>query len=89
MVKLDFVTQEANAFCLDAKRLEENVNRVVTKLETHNQSSKNGTTCVISIVRKVVDKSDRNIPLIFTPVVKEFSNVSKEFQDKPPLICNT
>ena len=55
ITKLDFLTQEVNAFCLDAKRLKENVNSVVTKLETHNQNLKSGTTCVIPIVRKVVD----------------------------------
>jgi len=36
MAKLDFLTQEVNAFRLDAKRLKENVNSVVNKLETHN-----------------------------------------------------
>jgi len=86
MAKLNFLTQEANAFCLDAKRLKENVNRVVTKLETHNQNPKNNTTCVIPIVRKVMDKPDNTIPPIFTLVVKEFSDVLKEFQDKPSLI---
>jgi len=82
MSKLDFLTQEANAFRLDANWLKENVNRVVTKLETHNQNPKS-STCVIPIVKKVVDKPYSTIPLIFTPVVKEFSEVSKEFQDKP------
>ena len=47
MAKFDFLTQEANAFCLDAKWLKENVNRVVTKLKTNNQNPKSGTTCVI------------------------------------------
>jgi len=40
MAKLDSLTQEANAFYLNAKRLKENVNRVMTKLETHNQNPK-------------------------------------------------
>ena len=64
---------------LDAKQLKENVNRVVTKLETHNRNLKSSTTCVIPIVRKVVDKPNSIIALIFTPVVKEFSDVPKEF----------
>ena len=89
MAKLDFLTQEANAFRLDAKRLKENVNRVVTKLKTHNQNPKSGTTCVIPMVRKVVDKPDSTILLIFTPVLKAFHIVPKEFQDKPPSICDT
>jgi len=88
MAKLDLQTQEANAFRLDAKRLKENVNRVVTKLETHNQNTKNSTTCVIPILRKVVDKPNSTIPPIFTLVVKEFSDVPKEFQDKPSPICD-
>jgi len=36
-----------------------------------------------------VDKPDSIIPLIFTPVVKEFSDVPKEFQDKLSPICDT
>ena len=87
--KLDFLTQEANDFRLDVKRLKENVNWVVTKLETHNQNPKSGVTCVILVVRKVVDKSDSTIPSIFTSVVEEFSDVLKEFQDKPLPICDT
>ena len=83
MTKLDFLTQKPNAFRLDAKRLKENVNRVVSKLETHNQNPKSSITCVIPIIRKVVDKPDSTIPPIFTPVIKEFSDVPKEFQDKP------
>jgi len=39
--------------------------------------------------RKVVDKPDNTIPPIFTPIVKEFSDVSGEFQNKPPPICDT
>jgi len=70
MAKLDFLTQEVNAFRLDAKRLKENVNRVVIKLETHKQNLKSGTTCVILIIRKVMDKPESTIPLIFTLVVK-------------------
>jgi len=65
MAKLDFLTQEANDFRLDAKWLKENVNMVVTKLETYNQNPKSGTSCVILIVRKVVDKPDSTIPPIF------------------------
>ena len=61
----------------------------MTKLETHNQNTKSSSTCVIPIVRKVVDKSNSTIPLIFTPVVKEFSDILKEFQDKLSLICDT
>ena len=34
--KLDSLTQEDNVFRLNAKRLKENVNRIVIKLETHN-----------------------------------------------------
>ena len=86
--KLDFLTQEANAFRLDAKRLKDNVNRVVTKLETHNQNLKSDTTCIILIVRKVVNKPDSTIPLIFILVVKEFSDVPEEFQDKSSPICD-
>ena len=88
MAKLDFLTQEVNSFRLDAKWLKENVNRVVTKLETHNQNSKS-STCVIFIVRKIVNKSDSTIPLIFTLIVNEFSNVPKDFHDKPLPICDT
>jgi len=89
MTNLDFLTQETNAFCLDAKQLKENVNRVVSKLETHNQNPKSSTTCVTSTVRKIVDKPDSTIPSIFTPVIKEFSNILKEFQDKPsPIFDN-
>ena len=36
-----------------------------------------------------MDKPDSTIPPIFTPVVKEFSDVLKEFQDKPSPICDT
>ena len=68
--------------------MKENVNRVVTKLETHNQNPKSSTTCVIPILRKVVDKPNSTIPLIFTPVIKEFRDVPKEFQDKPSPICD-
>jgi len=89
MAKLDFLIQEANAFHLDAKRLKENVNKVVFKLETHKQNPKSSATCVIPIIRKVMNKLDSTIPLIFTPVVKEFSDILKEFQDKLSLICDT
>ena len=65
MVKLDLLRQEANAFRLDAKRLKENVGPIVTKLDTYNP--KNSTTCVILIIRKVVDMPDSTIPLIFIP----------------------
>ena len=33
-------------------------------------------------------KPDSTIPPIFTPVVKEFSDVPKEFQGKPSPICD-
>ena len=36
-----------------------------------------------------MDNSDSTIPLIFTPVVKEFSDVPKEFQDKSSPICDS
>ena len=36
-----------------------------------------------------MDKPGSTIPPIFTPVVKEFSDVSKELQDKPSPICDT
>ena len=68
--------------------MKENVNRVVTKLKTHNQNLKSSTTCVISIVEKIIDKLDSAIPPIFTPVIKEISDVPKEFQDKPSSICD-
>ena len=35
-----------------------------------------------------MDKPDSTIPPIFTPVVKEFSDVPKEFQSKPSPICD-
>ena len=35
-----------------------------------------------------MDKPDSIFPPIFTLTVKEFSDVSKEFQDKPSLICD-
>ena len=60
IAKLDSLTQEANPFCLDAKRLKENVNRVVIKLETYKQNPKSGTTCVIFTARKVKEKFDNN-----------------------------
>jgi len=60
----------------------------VTKLETHNQNPKSDTTCVILIVRKIVDKPDSTIPPIFTLMVKEFSDVPKKFQDKSSPICD-
>jgi len=41
------------------------------------------------IDRKVVDKPDNIIPPIFISVVKEFSDDPKEFEDKPPPICDT
>ena len=41
------------------------------------------------MVRKVVDKPDSTIPQIFTPVLKTFHIVSKEFEDKIPLICDS
>ena len=41
------------------------------------------------IDRKVVDKLDSTIPPIFTPAVKDSSDISKELQDKSPLICDT
>jgi len=69
--------------------LKENVNRVVTKLETHNQNPKSSNTCVIPIARKVVEKPNSTIPLIFTLMVKEFSDVPKKFQDKASPICDT
>ena len=81
MAKLDLLTQEANTFRLDAKRLKE-------KLETHNQNPKSSTTCVIPIVKKVMDKPDSTITPIFTPVIKEFRYVLKEFQDKSSPICD-
>ena len=40
VAKLDFLTQEANAFRLNAKRLKKNVNRVVIKLETQPKLKK-------------------------------------------------
>ena len=89
MTKLDFLTKEANAFHLDTKRLKENVNKVVIKLETHNQNPKSSIACVIPIIRKIIDKPDSAIPPIFTSVVKEFSDVPKEFQDKSSPICDT
>ena len=49
----------------------------MTKLETYNQKVKSGTICVISIVRKVVDKSDSIIPPIFTPILKESSDAQR------------
>jgi len=69
--KLDSLTQEANTLHLDTKQLKENVNRVVTKLETHNQNPKSGTTCVISTAREVKEKSDYN----------KSKNTEKDFQD--------
>ena len=39
--------------------------------------------------RKVVNKLDSIVPPIFTPVVKEFNDVPKEVQNKPPPICDT
>ena len=69
--------------------IERECQKVVTKLETHNQNPKSGTTCVTPIVRAVVDNFDSIILSIFTPIEKEFSDVSKEFQDKISLICGT
>ena len=64
MTKLDSLTREANAFHLDTKWLKENVNMIVTKLETHNQNSKGGTTCVVPTAREVEEKSDNNKNLV-------------------------
>jgi len=58
------------------------------KLETHNQNP-SCTTCVIAIIRKVIDKPDSTILSIFTLTVKEFSDVPKELQDKTSPICDT
>ena len=41
------------------------------------------------IDRKIVDMLDSTIPLMFTLIVKEFSDVPKEFQDKQSPICDT
>ena len=36
-----------------------------------------------------MDKSDSTIPLIFTLIVNKFSDVPKDFHDKPLPICDT
>ena len=58
MAKLDSLTQEASAFRLYVKQLKENINRVVIKLETHNQNLKSGTTFVIPTAGE--ENSDNN-----------------------------
>ena len=76
IAKLDSLTQEANTFCLDAKRLKENVNSVVTKLETRNQNPKSSTTCVIPTAREIEEKSDNN----------KSKNIEKDFFKLSPII---
>ena len=61
----------------------------MTKFGDPQPKLESSTTCVILIIRKVVDKPDSTIPLIFTLVLKAFHIVPKEFQDKPPPICGT
>ena len=41
------------------------------------------------LLKEGLDKPNTPTPHVVTSMIKEFTNIPKEFQDKSPLICDT